>query len=411
MRAVPEDLMGLLELCLLSLLSPQAPNDSAPAPTEVTHPAAPQAPAGGSGNERDALAAAEQAGDKADAESLVRLAGAEDPAIASRAAWLLARGKDATRIEPLQRVVASTPHATARAQALQGLLRHHDVSSLATATAALEDSDRTVRTLAAELLGKLRRPTSIEPLLAVLDRTRSGGSPGTATDVQAALLALHDLGATTQLLRAATAIHDGKAEGTGESLTFLLQGLSPKLPQDQQLTLLVALLSHRETLVRRFAIGRLAELGEPSTASAIEKRLGVEGDELRPLLEVALAQVRKQHLQPPSDEFERAMINARGLGNAALRWWNGLALAQQAIVAGTPILLLVVLWMFGRRRRAAAAAASAAATVAMVQPSDEYVEQMATEAEELAAAAEQVDAESVDADANAGEYATHGAER
>jgi hypothetical protein len=65
-----------------------------------------------------------------------------------------------------------------RAQALQGLLRHHDVSSLATATAALEDSDRTVRTLAAELLGKLRRPTSIEPLLAVLDRTRSSGSPG-----------------------------------------------------------------------------------------------------------------------------------------------------------------------------------------------------------------------------------------
>ena len=403
--------MGLLELCLLSLMSPQAPTTPAPtaeAPAAVAAPtAAPAAPAA-PGNDRDALVALERAGDKAPSEELVRLAAVEDPAIAARAAWILARGKDATRVEPLQRVVASSPHATARAQALQGLLRHHDVSSTATAIAALDDADRTVRTLAAELLGKLRRPTAIEPLLAVLDRARSGVQPGPATDLQAALLALHDIGASEHLLRAATAIQDGKAEDTGAALTFLLQGLAGKLDAARQQTLALALLDHRELLVRRFAIGRLAELGQPSAASALEGRLAKEGDELRPLVEVALAQVRKDDLQPPTDELERALLNARAIQHATVRWWQTLSPVAQGGVVAAPVLLITVLWLLARRRRAAAAAASAAATVAMVQPSEEYVEQMAEEAEQLAAEAEQV-AES-EAETSE-ELETHGAAR
>jgi hypothetical protein len=402
--------MGLLELCLLSLMSPQAPTAPAPAASAAAAVAAPTTAPAASSNDRDALVALERAGDKAPSEELVRLASVEDPAIAARAAWILARGKDATRVEPLQRVVAGSPHATARAQALQGLLRHHDVSSTATAIAALDDGDRTVRTLAAELLGKLRRPTAIEPLLAVLDRARSGTQPGPATDLQAALLALHDLGASEHLLRAATAIQDGKAEDTGAALTFLLQGLAGKLDPARQQTLALALLDHRELLVRRFAIGRLAELGQPSAASALEGRLAKEGDELRPLVEVALAQVRKDDLQPPTDELERALHNARAIQHATARWWQKLSPVAKGGVVAAPVLLITVLWLLARRRRAAAAAASAAATVALVQPSEEYVEQMAEEAEQLAAEAEQVAEADAEAEASE-ELETHGAAR
>jgi hypothetical protein len=419
--------MRLLELCLLTALSPQ---DPIPAPTgqeapTVVAPAQPTGPGTPSGTAEVStptatatpvvtstptateppageptpaptqdpaavVAKAEQAGDSFDGDALVRVTHGDDEALANRAVAVLAKAKKGAGSPFLQQVVANGKHATTRALAIQALAKAPEVGITSTAIEALGDTDRRVRTFAAETLGKLRRPAAVEPLLAVLDRTRTDAPPGTATDVQAALLALHDLGAADKLLRAATAVHDGKAEGAGEALAFLLQERSHGLPRNDELTLLLAVLGHREQLVRRFAIGRLAELGERSASAALEKRLGVENDALRPMLEAALLQLRHDPLQQPTDELARAKDNAKKLWHKATAWWMAASPTEQGIAAGTPVALLLVAWLLGRRRRAKAAAADAAAMAAMVAPSEEYAEQIAAEAAELVAAAEEV---------------------
>lgn len=377
--------MGLLASCLLFVLTPQEPAPATPSP--VTTPAA-TTPA--AADEAATLAALEKAGDKADPAELARLANGADAAIATRAAWVLAKGKNKAALTPLHGVATESPHADARVHAMQAIARFQDVASTACAITALQDEDRRVRTFAAQLLGKLKRPTAVEPLLALIDESRTKCAKGPATDLQAALLALHDLGAAAQLLRAATALHDSQAEGTGEALAFCCQDLVPTLPKAEQLTFLMAILGHREPLVRRHAIGRLAELGDPATAKALEGRLATEGDELRPLVQLALAQIRKEKLTPPSDEVARATQNLQSIWHSARGSWERLDTTQQVLVGsvGVALLLTVVVLLRHRRRRAASEAADA--LVALVQPSDEFVAQAAAEAEELAAAAEAV---------------------
>ena len=282
--------MRLLELCLLPLLSPQepAPQPAVPSPAPAAETAVPS-----SSDDKQALAVQERAGEKADPAVLAALASSVDAAVGARAAWRLGACKGPAVLEALQTVATKSPHADARAHAMQALMKANDVGSTATAIAALEDADRRVRTFAAQALGRLRRPAAKEPLLGLLDHTRTHAEPGVATDVQAALLALNDLAATDLLLRAATAVHDGKAEGAGAALAFCCQSMSPQMPRAEEVTFLLAVLGHREQLVRRYAISRIAELDEPSAAAALEGRLAQEGDELRPLVQIALAQVRK----------------------------------------------------------------------------------------------------------------------
>lgn len=374
--------MRLLELCLLPLLSPQepAPMPVAPVPTPAAESAATT-----TAEDKLALAALERAGDKADPAGLLRLACSADAGVAARAAWQLGRGKGPAVLEALQTAATKSPHADARVHAMEALMKANDVGSTAAAVQALEDADRRVRTFAAQALARLRRPTAKEPLMGLLDHTRERCEPGPATDVQAALLALHDLGAKELLLRAAMAVHDGKAEGTGTALAYVCQSLSPQLERAQEVTFLLAVLGHKEPLVRRYAIGRITELDEPSATAALEGRLAQEGNELRPLVEVALTQVRRDKVAP-EDELARATKNFQALVTMGKAQWESMTQVQQGLAAGTPVALLLVMWMVRRRRRRAAAAAEAAATVAMVQPSDEFVEQAEAEWQNDAAA-------------------------
>lgn len=374
---VDERPMGLLASCLLFVLTPQEPAPSVPPPETTVAAASPQ----------EELAALEKAGAAADPTQLAGLTATTEAAVANRAAWLLARSKDKRALESLHEVATASPHADARAHAMQAITRFQDVGSTACAVAALHDADRRVRTFAAQLLGKLKRPTAVEPLLSMIDESRTKPEKGAATDLQAALLALHDLGAADQLLRAAMALHDSQAEGTGEALAFCCQDLAPKLAKTEQVTFLLAILAHREPLVRRYAIGRLAELEDPATAKALEGRLATEGNELRPLVELALAQVRKDKMAPPTDEVARATHNLQALAQTTKQWWLSLDPMQQLLAAGAPTVALLVLALLLRRRRRRAAAAAAAATIALIQPSDEFVAQAAAEAEELAAEA------------------------
>lgn len=342
--------MGLLAFVLLPCLAQGA----VPAPQDPT----PQAVAGAqepAPASTDALRIAEADDGKADADALAALALGPDGKLAARAAWLLARGKQPKRLPQLQHVVGHSAHVEARRQAMAGLLRCRENGSLPIALHALGDADRTVRTQAAQLLGALRRPSSREPLLALL-HARHPAADGPATDAQAALLALLDLGAHDAMLRAATAVHDNELRGVGNTLAYCLQESLPKLARDQQLTLALGLLDHRETMVRRFAISHLAELAEPSTVKALEGRLAEEGHELRPLLEVALAHIRKDG---HGLDDAAADPEASQLARAAARW-DALAPWARCAWIAVPVALLSAVMLLWLRRRHVDAAALAA---------------------------------------------------
>jgi len=361
--------MGLIELCLLSLVSPQQPAAQTPPAIEQAAPLAqdPQDP-------RAQLEQLEKAGEYASAPELAKLAVGDDAAIAARAAWLLAHSRNASHLAELPTIIESSPHAEARLQALQGIRLHGDASGTPIAIGALEDLDRRVRTLAVQVLGKLRRPTAVDPLLQLVRTESTNASEDVATDVQAALLTLADLGASQHLLRMAADLADGNAVGCGEAITYAFQMLSPKLDADQETTVLVAVLDHQEPLLRRYAITRLTELGDPKSATALQGRLAKENEELRPLLEVAIAQLQDDGTAQPEDELERATNNAKILGTRAMDWWNAQPVTNQAMFGAIPVVLIAIVWMMRRAARRRAHEADAQAAAALVAPSDEYLE-------------------------------------
>lgn len=392
--------MALLATCLLSWLLPQEPaTPAAPTPPPVPSIVSSLTPGGdvaqGNDDERAKMQAAERAGSKADAAVLTQLASSPNEKVAARAAFLLGRVDGEKATTALGEVVTASPHTSARTQAMAALLKRGDVTSVQAAIRGLEDQDLTVRTLAAQLLGKLRRPAAVDPLLALLERTRTEPPKTTtrrrndepkATDLQAALVALQDLGAKEHLLRAATALHEHPANGVGDALSYLFQNLSPKLDRKTEVTVLVAVLGHHEPLLRRYAIGRLGALAEPTTASALEGRL-VNETELRPLVEVALSQVRHDPTAPTNDSVQKMLETAKGVAAQAKVRWNALPEQGRWIVAGSPVSLLVLFFVLGRWRRGRRDRQAADATMALVAPSDEHLQEMAAEAEALEAAA------------------------
>ncbi|HEX5052909.1 MAG TPA: HEAT repeat domain-containing protein [Planctomycetota bacterium] len=364
--------MALLELCLVPLLLAQEPGGD---PGSTTPPAEAQSA---------------PADDPADVAALNTLCLGDDEAIAARAAWLLGNAKDARAMVLCGEVAVNSPHAEARLQAMHALLQRGGSLSMPTGIKGLEDPDRRVRTVAAQLLGKLKRPGAAIALLALIDNSRKSTDTEVATDLQAALLALNDLGSPDPLMRVATAIGDGVATGTGQALAFCFQNLSPKLDRKREVTLLVSVLDHREPLLRRYAIGRLAELDDATAVQALEARLAKEGNELRPLVEVAINQLRHDDRPKTTDELQRALANLRTLGDRASAWWHKRSKPEQWIAGSIPIALMLALLLVGTLRRRAAAHAAAAAAVAMVAPSEEYLDEMAAEADALAAESEEL---------------------
>lgn len=340
------------------------------------------------------MQAAERAGKDADVQALEKLAGSHHAAIASRATWLLGQQHAPQALEMLQGLATAAPQPDARVQAMAALLQKGNTNSVTAAVAGLDDADRRVRALAAQVLGKLRRPTSKAALLALLDRsTRATYGKEPAIDVQAAILALNDMAATDQLLPAATAVQAGTTTGCGQALTFYFQNLSPKLPKAEEVTLLLSVLDHRETMLRRYGISRLGELAEPTTAVALERRLGSEGPELRPLLEVALARVRNQ---AHGDQPTEPAVENHGFVAGLQQRWNDLSEQQQFVTAGFGGLFVLACTFVGfmwRRRRRALVAATHAPVADLIAPSEEYLEDLEAKAQELATEAETVELE------------------
>lgn len=371
-------LMGLIELCLLSLISAQEPETQRIA--DIAHAAGPQTPATTTlttqaQDPHKDLRVAEQAGASADGELLLTLTRCAHADVAARAAWLLGQTANAAHLSHLPAVVSSSPHPEARLQALHAIRTQADVTSTALTIAALDDEDRRVRTVAAQLLGELHRPAAIEPLLKLVNKSSKLKSNDPATDIQAALLALTDLGASQELLRMSTAIDDGNAVGVAESLTYAFQTLSPKTGVKAETTALVAILNHKELMLRRYAITRLTELKSTIAIAALESRLAQEGEQLKPLLEVSIAKIREAGIAPTSGFFNTAEAKSKALWARTTAWWNSLASAQRIVLGAVSFALILLAWLIRRAVLLRSREDDALATVALVQPSDHYLDE------------------------------------
>ncbi|MFK7741379.1 MAG: hypothetical protein AB8H80_13770 [Planctomycetota bacterium] len=322
------------------------------------------------------LQEAEEAFAEADPAILVALTACDNAHVATRAAWLLGQTGNPEHTAALPIIAQRSLHADARVQALSAYRKHADQTAMPLAIKLLEDDDRRVRTLAAQLLGKHPRPASVEPLLGLIRSQREipADAAGAATDVEAALLTLTDLGAANQLVRMATEVDDGNVRSAGEALAYAFSILSPRLSEDREATTLLAVLDHKELLLRRYAITRLTQLGNPTALSAMEARLAKESDELRPLLEVAVTQLRHDSGAYADDEVGRASANAKVLWSRTQKRWEGMSLLQKVLVGATPVVLIVLILLirgFSKRR---SLSQDAIATAALVAPSDAYAE-------------------------------------
>ncbi|MFM1872743.1 MAG: hypothetical protein RL398_2165 [Planctomycetota bacterium] len=361
-----------LALYLLSLCSPQLPQGpTAPPATLVTPPLAE--------DELAELHRLERLGTAAPADAIAALTNSADLTIARRATWLLGRAGGRDRGPALRELARDSRDAEIRLHALMGLQKDVDQAALQVAADRLGDADLSVRIAAAQLLGRARSAEAADELLAFVQRSaRSATSETDPRDVEAALIALHDLQAGRHLLPVAEALRNSTLSGTGKSLTYYWQDVSPKLPKADEVTMLRAALDHREPLLRRYAIARLGELDDPAAVPALEARVGIEEAELEPLLEATLRFLRRDAAVGETDDLERAKANLAAITANARGAWQDLGRDGQLLalsgVGGAAFLLLVITLLARRRRAATAHAAAVAAATALVAPSaDPYL--------------------------------------
>lgn len=234
------------------------------------------------------IAALEKRGPSAAAE-IVRYLDSESPHIVSRAVYALGKLRSSQAVPRIIELATKHESVDVRQQAIKALTNLGDRRSVQASMHLLADPDATVRKLAAANLGRLKAAEAKDELVALI--ARASRDPAADEDGAAALLALGEIGDATVLLRAAGST-GGSGKKTEEALVWMFQTLAPKVGADEEPKTLMAVLDHTSTLLRRFAIQRLGELKDPRAAAALESRLGVENDQLRPLVEVSLSAIR-----------------------------------------------------------------------------------------------------------------------
>lgn len=366
--------MAPLAALVVLVFAPQDPTPATPAPAVVLQ-------------QQEALGAT------ADARALAGLTLGDDAAVAARAAWLLGRVDGPTTLPALHTTVTDSKHADARAYAMQALLGRRKPDSNTFAQKALRDADRRVRTFAAQLLAATKPAFAATEFADLVTRVAAAGEAGAPTDVTVALLALHDLRATDRALAVAAALDGSTLTGCGDALAFLCQGLVPALAMPGRLAGLHALATHREEPVRRFALTALASYRDPATVALLQARAAAETGALRQVAADALAAA--QRTPAPTDLKTQAKQNLAAIASTATGWWRRQSPTRQLLAIAAPTALLVAVAgllaaMRRRRRLAAEQAAAAAAALALVQPSDEFLERAEAEAAEFAAAADGV---------------------
>ncbi len=349
----------------LQVAAPQNPTEPTLTSGNAVVAAVPTAPAVDSAMAAPALRGAEKAGPGEETTALVAdLVQHQETSIATRAAWLLGEWKSVRGVDALAQAIKQSSNADLRLQCAAALDRIQNSPATEALINGLHDTDISVRAFAVQALAR-RRPTGAsQQLLALIERQGAAGSDDSHKDVAAALIALADLGDTSAMLPAAAAVRFESKE-TGPALAFLFQELSHKLPQSFEATTLVAALDHQEPLLRRYAIQRLGELRDPTTARALEGRLATEDQALQPLIRVSLAQVRRDQIENGADLALRAKNNALAIGRMVERQWNSLETGTRLSTAATTCVvsfgMLMILVARRRARHAEAATIAAAA--------------------------------------------------
>lgn len=330
------------------------PDPVAPAPRPKTTPVASSQRPTTDKQRHEAIVAAEA--ERAERVPVVVIEGLESTNVdilrrAAHAAGVL------RAVEGVPRLCKLTEHedAEVRLQAMAALSNIGDSRSLQAAKAALDSENAEMRRFAIATLGRLRDAAATDALVLHLD------SEGVAEDEQLqASLALNDIGDPSALLRAATVI-DADGTPVDQALAFMFQTLSPKLANNEEAKVLMAVLDHPSRLVRRYAIQRLGQLRLPTTATALEGRLGKETDSLRPLILVSLDAIRGDKAKG-ADTLDRvrdgalaAWSKTKDLARRAGQKWGTLSQQQQLIAGGSALgvfgLLFLVVALRRRSRR------------------------------------------------------------
>lgn len=291
----------------------------------------------------------------------------DHPALVARASRALGVLRRSDQIASLVQLASEHPDSGVRLQAMWALTRMRDARAQPAALLGLQSNDATLRALAATILGTQRVRTAGPALL------RVAADPATPSDEQdrsaeqdriAAITALADIGDQDQLLGLAAAVTSG-SPAVAQALTYAFQTLSPQLGPDAEATTLVAVLGHSHGTLRRYAIQRLAELRVPATARALEGRLGREGRELLPLLQVAITQVRGDHTGVERSLTERA----EELWATLRQTWTALPVNQRYAAGCGALILLLILGIGSTARARARNRAAGEAWAALAAPS------------------------------------------
>lgn len=343
--------------------------EAQPAPAvETVHTEPPAA------DELEALRALEAAA-RPDTDKLLALLQSQHPTVVARAAWIAGKRHLTAAVPALAEILGSATDLAVRQHCAAALCQLKDKRALAAATAALSDDDVRVRTLAAMLLGNLGSTAATDALLGMIDEREHDGNTGKRTDVVAAILALADLGTAASLLPTASAItHDDADLGT--ALAYMFQRHSPSLQKRDEAVLLMAVLTHPATALRRYAIQRLGELRDPSAASALQGRLASEDRELQPVLEVALAAVRGDTGggKTANDLWDTTKANFTTLVAKGKQRWAALDETRRMLLLGCAGVGLLALLGFTRLRARARRRARVEAAAALVAASPDLID-------------------------------------
>ncbi len=294
-----------------------------------------------------------------------------NPDIVARACWLLGEWKALDAIVVLGDVAHDHATASVRLQATAALAHMANSATAQGLTRAVQDPDGRVRLCAIQALGRLGAPIATAPAMTLIDHLGSKQPTETPNDLVAALVVLHDVGDPANLMPAATAIGFAHPQ-VGQALTFLFQGLSPRQQPKEEVTTLLAVLDHPEPMLRRYAIQRLGELRDPTTAKALEVRLAAEAADLQPLIRVSLTQVRGDVGHEDDDLVARAKNNVAAISQMVERRWKSLGSTGQIATGATVgIVVLAVIGFLVARRRTRQSAAVAEAQ-SLVEPSASY---------------------------------------